>query len=95
MSETSGLSLLFAVLVDAWASWHVTKINAAAVPQLEALRKTTSRQKEALLKAAQIILMIICLCPHHVFADNFGLDRYWAGVAGSLMMTPFDVSMLI
>jgi transposase-like protein len=52
MSETSGLSLLFAVLVDASASWHGIKINAAAIAQLEALKKTASKQKEALLKAA-------------------------------------------
>jgi len=51
-SEGSGLSLLFAVLVDASASWRGIKINAVAITQLEALRKTTSKQKETMLKAA-------------------------------------------
>jgi len=38
MSERSGLSLLFAVLVDASAGWHGVKITPASAQQLEALR---------------------------------------------------------
>ena len=38
MSERSGLSLLFAVLVDASAEWHRVKIAPALVQQLQALR---------------------------------------------------------
>ncbi len=38
MNEGSGLSLLFAVLVDASAGWHGVKITPAAGPHLEALR---------------------------------------------------------
>ena len=51
MNESSGLSLMFAVLVDASASWRGVKINAAVLPQLEAL-KSNSKQKETTLKAA-------------------------------------------
>ena len=51
MNERSGLSLMFAVLVDASASWRGVKINAAVLPQLEAL-KSNSKQKETTLKAA-------------------------------------------
>jgi transposase-like protein len=51
MSESSGLSLIFAVLVDASAHWRGVKINAAMRDQLEAL-KPDSKQKETTLKAA-------------------------------------------
>ena len=51
MSESSGLSLIFAVLVDASAHWRGVKINAAVRDQLEAL-KPDSKQKETTLKAA-------------------------------------------
>lgn len=51
MSERSGLSLMFAVLVDASASWRGVKINAAVLHQLEAL-KSNSQQKQTTLKAA-------------------------------------------
>jgi hypothetical protein len=42
---------LRAVVARRSASWHGIKINAAAIAQLEALRKTTFRQKEEPLKA--------------------------------------------
>jgi len=51
MNESSGLSLIFAVLVDASAHWRGVKINAAVLDQLDAL-KPTSKQKEPILKAA-------------------------------------------
>src|SRR5438034_669431 len=38
MNERPGLSLLFAVLVDASAGWHGVKIPAATAQQLDALR---------------------------------------------------------
>ncbi len=38
MNEKSGLSLLFAVLVDASVGWHGVKITAAMAQQLDALR---------------------------------------------------------
>jgi transposase-like protein len=38
MSERSGLSLLFALLVDASAGWHGVKIAPALAQQLQALR---------------------------------------------------------
>jgi len=39
MNEKSGLSLMFAVLVDASASWRGVKVTPAASQQLEAVRK--------------------------------------------------------
>lgn len=51
MNESSGLSLMFAVLVDASASWRGVKINAAVLNQLEAL-KPNSKSKETTQKAA-------------------------------------------
>jgi putative transposase len=51
MNEGSGLSLMFAVLVDASASWHGVKINAAMLHQLKALQ-SNSQQKQTTLKAA-------------------------------------------
>src|SRR5579883_3345922 len=42
MSERSGLSLLFAVLVDASAGWHGVKVTQASAQQLEALRPQPS-----------------------------------------------------
>jgi transposase-like protein len=42
MNERSGLSLLFAVLVDASAGWHGVKITPASAQQLEALRPEPS-----------------------------------------------------
>jgi len=42
MSERSGLSLLFAVLVDASAGWHGVKITPASSRQVEALRPQPS-----------------------------------------------------
>jgi transposase-like protein len=51
MNESSGLSLMFAVLVDASAHWRGVKINAAVLDQLEAL-KPDSKRKETTLKAA-------------------------------------------
>ena len=38
MNEQSGLSLMFAVLVDASASWRGVKVTPASAQQLEALR---------------------------------------------------------
>ncbi len=43
MNEKLGLSLLFAVLVDASASWRGVKVSPAASQQLEALRKDSKR----------------------------------------------------
>lgn len=51
MNESSGLSLMFAVLVDASANWRGVKINAAVLNQLEALQ-SNSQQKQITLKAA-------------------------------------------
>jgi transposase-like protein len=51
MNESSGLSLMFAVLVDASAHWRGVKISAAVLNQLEAL-KPNSEPKETTLKAA-------------------------------------------
>jgi len=42
MNEKSGLSLMFAVLVDASAAWRGLKITAAVSCQLEALRKNST-----------------------------------------------------
>jgi transposase-like protein len=44
MSEKSGLSLMFAVLVDASASWRGVKVSPAIAEQLEALRTTSRAQ---------------------------------------------------
>ena len=43
MSEKSGLSLMFAVLVDASASWRGVKVIPAVSQQLEALRKGSNQ----------------------------------------------------
>ena len=51
MSEKSGLSLMFAVLVDASASWRGVKVSPAIALELEALR-TSSRSKPATRLAA-------------------------------------------
>ena len=51
MSERSGLSLLFAVLVDASAGWHGVKITPASGRQLEALRPEPSVKASSRLAA--------------------------------------------
>jgi putative transposase len=51
MNEQSGLSLVFAVLVDASAKWRGVKITPAVSPQLEGLR-TDSEGKRATQVAA-------------------------------------------
>ncbi len=44
MSEKSGLSLMFAVLVDASAGWKGVKVSPAASQELEALRRGSKEQ---------------------------------------------------
>ena len=44
MSEKSGLSLMFAVLVDASAGWRGVKMTPAASQELEALRTSSKGQ---------------------------------------------------
>ncbi len=44
MNERSGLSLLFAVLVDATAAWREVKVSFTLVEQLEALRTASGAQ---------------------------------------------------
>ncbi len=51
MSEKSGLSLMFAVLVDASASWRGVKVSPASALELDALR-TNSRSQPATRLAA-------------------------------------------
>jgi putative transposase len=51
MSEKSGLSLMFAVLVDASAGWHGVKITPASAQQLEALRPQPSAKALSRLAA--------------------------------------------
>ena len=41
MSEKSGLSLMFAVLVDASANWRGVKVSPAAALELESLSTLT------------------------------------------------------
>jgi putative transposase len=43
MNEKSGLGLMFAVLVDASASWHGIKITPAIGQELEGLRKNSGQ----------------------------------------------------
>jgi putative transposase len=51
MSEKSGLSLMFAVMVDASARWRGVEISPAIVEQLEALRNTSRAQPATRLAA--------------------------------------------
>jgi transposase-like protein len=51
VSEKSGLSLMFAVLVDASARWHGVNITPAAAQQLEALRPQPSARALSRLAA--------------------------------------------
>jgi putative transposase len=51
MSERSGLSLLFAVLVDASAGWHGVKITPASAQPLEVLRPQPSARAASRLAA--------------------------------------------
>jgi transposase-like protein len=51
LSERSGLSLVFAVLVDASAGWHGVKITPASGRQLAALRPEPSTKASSRLAA--------------------------------------------
>ncbi len=51
MSEKSGLSLMFAVLVDASAAWRGVKVSPAAALELESLRTLTKAPQAARLAA--------------------------------------------
>lgn len=51
LSERSGLSLMFAVSVDASAGWRGVKVNPGIVPELEALRTNSRAQPAAQLTA--------------------------------------------
>ena len=51
MSERSGLSLMFAVLVDASAGWRGVKITPAISRELDALKPTPSAKPGVRLAA--------------------------------------------
>ena len=52
MSESSGMSLLFAVLVDASASWRGVKITAEVQKQLKVLRTNEDENLKAITQKA-------------------------------------------
>src|SRR5512136_858090 len=51
MNETSGLSLMFAVLVDASASWRGVKVSPAIAFELQALKASSKAQPATRLAA--------------------------------------------